>query len=139
MQVRDVMTPNVQLITADDTLQDAAALMAELDTGVLPVADGERLIGMLTDRDIAVRAVALGRGPDSAVREAMTADVKYCFADQDLDEVVANMAELQLRRLPVLDADKRLVGIVALGDIARREADEAGEALSDISRPAIRI
>src|SRR5687768_10962062 len=110
--------------------------MAELDAGVLPVGENDRLVGMITDRDIAIRGVAEGKGPDAKVRDVMTADVRYCFEDQDLEEVTRNMANIQVRRLPVVDRDKRLVGIVSLGDIATsREAEEAGEALSRISRP----
>lgn len=91
---------------------------------------------MISDRDIAVRGVALGRGPDSRVGDVMTAEVKYCYDDQDLDEVTANMGEIQVRRLPVLSREKRLVGIIALGDIAQAQAGNGtGEALSQISRP----
>ena len=136
MKVRDVMTPDVQLCTPDDTLKDAAEAMAALGVGLLPVTDMDRLIGMISDRDIAIRGVAMGRGPDSRVGDVMTADVKYCFDDQDLEEVTANMAELQVRRLPVLNRQKRLVGIIALGDIAQAQAsDGTGEALGAISRP----
>jgi CBS domain-containing protein len=136
VKVRDVMTPDVQLCTPDDTLKDAAEAMAALGVGLLPVTDMDRLIGMISDRDIAIRGVAMGRGPDSRVGDVMTADVKYCFDDQDLEEVTANMAELQVRRLPVLNRQKRLVGIIALGDIAQAQAsDGTGEALSAISRP----
>lgn len=110
--------------------------MSQIDAGVLPVAEGERLVGMLTDRDIVVRAVAIGKGPDSSVGEAMTHEVKYCFEDQDVEDVAENMSDLQVRRLPVVDADKRLVGIVSLADIATSgEADCAGEALEGITRP----
>jgi CBS domain-containing protein len=136
VKVRDVMTPDVQLCTPDDTLKDAAEAMAALGVGLLPVTDMDRLIGMISDRDIAIRGVAMGRGPDSRVGDVMTADVKYCFDDQDLEEVSANMAELQVRRLPVLNRQKRLVGIIALGDIAQAQAsDGTGEALGAISRP----
>jgi len=91
---------------------------------------------MISDRDIAIRGVAMGRGPDSRVRDVMTADVKYCFDDQDIEEVTENMGDIQVRRLPVLDRDKRLVGIIALGDIARRNmGDGTAEALGQISRP----
>jgi CBS domain-containing protein len=138
MKVRDAMTIEVQLCTPDDTLRDAAEAMAALDCGLLPVTDNERLVGMISDRDIAIRGVAMGRGPDSRIGDVMTADVKYCFEDQDIEEVTANMGDVQVRRLPVLSRDKRLVGIIALGDIARaRSGDGTAEALSQISQPAI--
>jgi CBS domain-containing protein len=136
MIVRDAMSPEVQLCTPDDTLKDAAEAMAALGVGLLPVTDNERLVGMITDRDIAIRGVALGRGPDSRVGDIMTAEVKYCYDDQDLDDVAANMGDIQVRRLPVVDRDKRLVGIIALGDIATVQAGTGtGEALGKISRP----
>ena len=134
MKVRDAMSPDVQLCTPDDTLKDAAEAMAALGVGLLPVTDNERLVGMISDRDIAVRGVALGRGPDSRVGDVMTAEVKYCYGDQEIDEIAANMGDIQVRRLPVLDRDKKLIGIIALGDIARAQADNTGEALSRISR-----
>src|SRR5438477_1198736 len=136
MRVRDAMTPDVQLCTPEDTLHDAAEAMAALNCGLLPVTENNRLVGMISDRDIAIRGVAMGRGPDSRVRDVMTADVKYCFDDQDIEEVTENMGDIQVRRLPVLDRDKRLVGIIALGDIARRNmGDGTAEALGQISRP----
>jgi CBS domain-containing protein len=136
MKVCDAMTRDVQLCTPEDTLKDAAEAMAALNVGLLPVAQDDHLVGMISDRDIAIRGVGLGRGPDARVRDVMTAGVKYCFEDQDLKEVTANMGDIQVRRLPVLNRDKRLVGIIALGDIARAQAsDGTGEALSRISRP----
>jgi CBS domain-containing protein len=136
MKISEVMTPNVRIANPDQTVEQAACLMLELDAGVLPVGDNDRLIGMITDRDIAVRCVAKGKGPDTKVREIMSEEVKYCFADQDIEEVAANMADIQVRRLPVVDRDKRLVGIISLGDIATTEGElEAGEALAGISMP----
>jgi CBS domain-containing protein len=136
MKVSDAMTLEVQLCTPDDTLKEAAEAMMALDVGLLPVTDGDRLVGMISDRDIATRGVAMGLGPDSPVRSVMTEDVKYCFEDQDLEEVAQNMGDIQVRRLPVLSRDKRLVGIIALGDIARAATgDGTGEALSQISQP----
>ena len=136
MKVRDAMTTEVQLCTPDDTLRDAAEAMAALNCGLLPVTDNERLVGMISDRDIAIRGVAMGRGPDSRIGDVMTADVKYCFEDQDIEEVTANMGDIQVRRLPVLNRSKQLVGIIALGDIARAHAgDGTAAALSRISRP----
>ena len=93
-------------------------MMAEIDAGALPVGENDRLVGMITDRDIAVRAVADGKGPDTPIREIMTTEVKYCFEDDEIDEVALNMADIQVRRLPVLNDQKRLVGIISLGDIA---------------------
>jgi CBS domain-containing protein len=137
MKVREAMTRDVRLVKPDQTIRDAAHLMAELDIGALPVEEGDRLVGMITDRDIAVRAVAEGRGPDTQVREVMSREIKYCFEDQSIDEVTQNMGELRIRRLPVLTREKRLIGILSLGDLAIDETaqDEAGEALGGISRP----
>jgi CBS domain-containing protein len=136
MKVKDAMTPNVRIANPDQTIRDAARIMSEIDSGVLPVGENDRLVGMITDRDIAVRAVAEGRGPDTAVREVMTPDVRYCFEDEDTDHVARNMADQQVRRLPVVNRDKRLVGILSLGDLAVSEGPRrAGDALSGISRP----
>src|SRR3954471_7980790 len=136
MKVHDAMSPEVQLCTPDDTLRNAAEAMAALDVGLLPVTDNERLIGMISDRDIAIRGIGLGRGPDCRVGDVMSAEVKYCYDDQDLDDVTTNMGDIQVRRLPVLNREKRLVGIIALGDIAQAHAgDGTGAALSQISRP----
>jgi CBS domain-containing protein len=110
--------------------------MLALNVGLLPVTDGDRLVGMISDRDIAIRGVAMGLGPDSRVGAVMTEDVKYCFEDQDLEEITQNMGDIQVRRLPVLNRDKQLVGIIALGDIARADSgDGTAEALSQISEP----
>lgn len=137
MKVREAMTRDVQLVKPDQPISEAAKLMAKLDIGALPVEESDRLVGMITDRDIAVRAVALGRGPDTPVSEVMSREIKYCYEDQSIDEVTQNMGELRIRRLPVLTRDKRLVGILSLGDLAIDEGarDEAGEALGGISRP----
>jgi CBS domain-containing protein len=137
MKVREAMTRDVRLVKPDQPISEAARLMAELDIGALPVEENDRLVGMITDRDIAVRAVAAGRGPDTAVGEVMSREIKYCFEDQSIDEVTQNMGELRIRRLPVLTRDKRLIGILSLGDLAIDEGarDEAGEALGGISRP----
>ncbi|MGF9764905.1 CBS domain-containing protein [Microvirga sp. 0TCS3.31] len=136
MKVSEVMTRDVQLIEPTQTIREAARLMAELDAGIMPVREGDRLVGMITDRDIAVRAVAEGKGPDTSVREVMTDDVKYCYEDDDTDDVARNMADIQVRRLPVLTRDKRLVGIISLGDMAvTDEPGKAGEAAAGISQP----
>lgn len=136
MRIADAMTRDVQVIKPDQSLVDAARLMADCDCGALPVADNDRLVGMLTDRDIVVRGLAQGKTPDTRVQDVMSADVKYCFEDEDLDDVAQNMGDLQVRRLPVVSRDKRLVGIVSLGDIATSDEEPAGEALSNISEPA---
>ena len=137
MKVSDAMTRDVRVANPNQTIQDADKMMLDVDSGVLPVGENDRLVGMITDRDIAVRAVAQGKGPQTLVREVMTDHVHYCFDDEDMDEVTRKMADSQVRRLPVVNRDKRLVGILSLGDVAtsRDGADEAGEALSDISRP----
>jgi CBS domain-containing protein len=132
--VGEAMTRDVRITNPDETIQQAARMMASLDAGVLPVADHDRLVGMITDRDIAIRGIAAGKGPDAKIRDVMTTDVKYCFDDQDVDEVTRNMADIQVRRLPVVDRGKRLVGILSLGDIAVSGDDTAGEALKGISR-----
>jgi len=136
MQVQEIMTRDVSIVSPDETLETAATRMAQLDVGALPVAEGDRLVGMITDRDMVVRGIAEGLGPTAKIREVMTPDVKYCFADQEIDEIADNMADIQIRRLPVLDRDKRLVGILSLSDIATSdELDQAAEALCGISRP----
>jgi CBS domain-containing protein len=135
MKISDVMTRDAKMANPDDTLQDAAKLMKDCDCGVLPVRDEDRLIGMITDRDIAVRAIAEGKGPNSQVRDAMTMEVKYCFEDEDIDHVCENMGDIQLRRLPVMDRNKRLVGIVSLGDLARKKPGTA-KALKGIAQPS---
>jgi CBS domain-containing protein len=136
MRVSEAMTRDVYVANPDETIQQAAIAMAGLDAGVLPVGDDDRLIGMITDRDIAIRAVAGGKGPDAKIRDVMTTDVKYCFDDQEIEDVTLNMGEIQVRRMPVVDRHKRLVGILSLGDVAVIDGDGvAGEALSLVSRP----
>jgi CBS domain-containing protein len=137
MQVKDAMTTDVELASPNQTIRQAALLMGKTDCGALPVADKDSLVGMITDRDIAIRAVAAGKGPKTLVKEIMSAEVLYCFEDQELDEVAANISGLKVRRLPVMNREKRLVGILALGDMARKEngIDRAAEALKAISQP----
>jgi CBS domain-containing protein len=130
------MTQDVRVISPEQTIQAAARMMCDIDAGVLPVGDNDRLVGMITDRDIAVRAIAEGKGPQTPVGDVMSREVKYCFEDEDTDQVSRNMGEIQVRRLPVLNREKRLVGILSLGDMATMEgAHPAGEALAGISRP----
>ncbi|HEX4172523.1 MAG TPA: CBS domain-containing protein [Acetobacteraceae bacterium] len=133
-RVADVMVRDVKLVSPEDNVRQVAQMMREADTGLLPVTEGDRLIGMLTDRDVAVRLVAEGRDPSQTkVRDVMTADVRYVFEDEELEHVAENMAEQQVRRLPVMNRQKRLVGVVSLGDIAKRRERLAGKALSGIS------
>ncbi len=134
MQVRDAMTRDVRVATPGQTIRDVARLMAEIDAGSLPVGENDRLIGMITDRDIAVRAVARGLGPETPVREVMSTDqVMYCFEDDDIDDVAKNMGEVKVRRLPVMDRNKRLVGIISLGDVAQCEQKAAGKSFEMIA------
>ena len=134
MKVSEVMTRDVQTVRPDQPVQQAASFMLSADAGSIPVTDGERLIGMITDRDIAVRGVAKGYGPDTPVRELMTDDVICARADDDVDDIASKMSKAQVRRLPVIDADERLCGIVSLGDLSRDGDDEsAAEALEGVS------
>ena len=137
MRVSDAMTRDVCVARPDHTIEEAARMMLAIDAGMLPVGTEDRLVGMITDRDIAVRAIAEGKGPDTAVSEIMTQDVKYCFVDEDTAHVAKNMGEQQLRRLPVVDRDKRLVGILSLADVASHEADgrRVGNTYRDIAQP----
>jgi CBS domain-containing protein len=136
MQVSEAMTTDVKMTSPSQTIRDAARTMAEIDAGILPVGENDRLIGMVTDRDIAIRAVAAGKGPNTPVREVMTQEVKYCFDDDDVEDVAQNMADIKVRRLPVLNKQKRIVGVLSLGDIAVADGPEhAGSALCGISEP----
>jgi len=126
MQVREIMSSQVEVISPDSPIFDAAKKMKQLDVGSLPVCDGDRLSGMITDRDITVRAVAEGRDPKkTTAKETMTPDVVYAFEDQDYEEAAALMRKRQIRRLPVLNRDKKLVGILSLGDVSDR-GDDSG-------------
>ena len=135
MLVRDIMTRDVQLLAPDDTLLRAARRMRDDDIGSLPVAEGDRLVGYVTDRDGVVRGLAEGFSVDTHIRDGMTDEVLYCFDDEEVEEVAVNMADNQVRRLPVLSREKRLVGIVALGDLATKGEDASAEdALEGVSR-----
>ena len=135
MKVRDVMSKDVQVARPGDTLQDVAARMSTGDFGFMPVADGDQLIGTITDRDIVVRAVAGGAAGTSPVVEYISRDPHTARADDDLKTVLDAMGTKQIRRLPVLDKDDRLVGVVSLGDLSTRVKEKyAGEALEEISR-----
>jgi CBS domain-containing protein len=135
MQVSDIMSRDVCIASPDHTLREAAKKMAETDVGVIPVGEDDRLVGMITDRDIAVRGVANGKGPECQVREVMSAEVKYCFEDEDTEYVARNMGDQQIRRLPVLNRQKRLVGIVSLANMSSQAPGVVGDALSAISQP----
>jgi CBS domain-containing protein len=141
MQVSEIMTREVETIPPDASLQQAAAAMEALGVGSLPVCDGDRLVGAITDRDIVIRAVAAGLSPvDTAVRDCMTEDIQYAFCDEEADEVLERMKTLQVRRLAILDRDKKLTGIVALGDIATEPRaaglGSVGAAVAEISEPS---
>jgi CBS domain-containing protein len=136
MKVSEVMCRDAQLIDANDTVQRAAEIMAQEGLGFLPVQEDDRLVGMITDRDIVIRCIAQGKDGNARVRDAMTRDVKYCFQQDDLDDVMENMAEIQVRRLPVLSEDKRLVGVISLADAARMHTpDTVGIAFSGVVTP----
>ena len=136
MRVEACMSSDVLVVAPIETIRRAAQMMKEIDAGFLPVGENDRLVGMITDRDIAVRGVAEGRSPDTPVREVMSADVHYIFADESVEHAASRMGELQVRRLPVLNRDKRLVGI-SLGDVSRSDGatDDSGAALKEITQP----
>jgi CBS domain-containing protein len=136
MKVSEVMTRDVQTVRPDQPVKEAASAMLNADAGSIPVIDGERLIGMITDRDIAVRGVAKGYGPDTPVRELMTDEIICVRDDDDVDDIASKMSEAQVRRLPVIDDQERLCGIVSLGDLSRdADEDAAVEALEGITEP----
>lgn len=136
MKISDVMTRDVQIVRPDQTAREAASFMLSEDAGSMPVVEDERLIGMITDRDIAVRGVAKGHGPDTPVRELMSSGVICARIDDSIEDVASKMAEAQVRRLPVIDDREKLCGIVSLGDLARETDDEtADQALEGVSAP----
>jgi CBS domain-containing protein len=136
MKVSEVMTRDVRTVRPDQPVQEAASFMLSADAGSIPVTDGDRLIGMITDRDIAVRGIAKGYGPDTPVRELMTNDIIAAREDDDIDDVASRMSEAQVRRLPVIDEQERLCGIVSLGDLTQNgKIDQAEQALEGVSQP----
>ena len=136
MKISEVMTTDVETVTPDQSARDAAKFMLRAEAGSIPVTEGDRVIGMITDRDIAVRGVAEGRGPDTPVRDLMTDHIICARGDDNVDDVAQRMSEQQVRRLPVLDADEKLIGIVSLGDLAREARGEsAHQALEGVSQP----
>lgn len=136
MRISECMTRDVQVCGPETSLRDAARMMADCDAGALPVGENDRIVGMITDRDMAIRGLARGLGADAPVREAMSEQVRYCFEDEEANEVLEMMAQQKVRRMPVLSRDKRLVGIISLGDLSRSdEPRRTGEALSHIASP----
>ena len=139
MKVSEVMSRDVQIARPQDSIRSVAQRMTQIDVGSLPICDGETLAGIVTDRDIVIRVVGEGRSFETPVADVMTAKVEYCLEDDELDDAADKMAEAQVRRLPVLNRDNRLVGVLALGDVALKVKDStAGETLEDISEPARR-
>ncbi|WP_261508725.1 CBS domain-containing protein [Burkholderia multivorans] len=130
-RVNEIMSQDVVRIAPTDSIRHAAELMARYDIGALPVCDNNRLVGMVTDRDLAVRAVSAGKPPDTRVHEVASGPIEWCFDDDSLDEIQRYMADAQLRRLPVVDHDKRLVGMLSLADIATRTAGPSRDALAN--------
>lgn len=136
MKVSEVMTREVHTVSPDQPVREAASFMLSTDAGSIPVTQGERLVGMITDRDIAVRGIAKGYGPDTPVRELMTDDIVAARIDDDVEDVAERMSDAQVRRLPVVDNDERLCGIVSLGDLSRETDDDtAVEALEGVTHP----
>ena len=137
-KLKDVMSREVQVISPDGTIKEAAQHMRKGNFGMMPVGENDRMIGAISDRDIAIRAVADGKGPSTTVREVMSEGIVWAYEDDSVDDAVKIMSEHQIRRLPIVNADKRLVGIVALGDfaVASSDIEAAGEALSEISKPS---
>jgi len=137
MNVAEIMTTDVQVVAPDDTLQRAAQLMDQLNVGSLPVCSDGHLLGMVTDRDITVRGTAVGSAPDQAcVSDVMSHGTEWCTVDQDVKEVLRLMGDAQVRRMPVVNVDRELVGIVSLGDIATKDPAPVDEAMREISTPS---
>ena len=137
MKVSECMSSDVEVVTPEQSMREAAQFMLRADAGAMPVGQGDRLVGMVTDRDITVRGVAEGLGPDASIRDVMTEDLVYCYDDDDIENAARKMSDAQVRRLPVLSREgDRLVGIVSLGDISRSEQDDAAQvALDGITDP----
>ena len=136
MKVSEIMTRDVRLLSPDQTIREAASLMADIDVGSLPISENDRLVGMITDRDIVIRAVAHGKPADTKVAEVMSKEMLYCLDTDEIDDVARNMGKAQVRRLPVVNGDKRLVGIVSLGDLARNDDPATiGRTVTKVSTP----
>ncbi len=137
MKITEVMTPNPEIVTREQPIQEAARRMLDADTGALPVGDGDRLVGMVTDRDIAVRAVAEGRGPETPVGEVMSEKLLFAWDDQDVNEVAIQMSDAQVRRMPILSREgETLVGMVSIGDLVQaNQGEAAGVAVAGVTEP----
>lgn len=138
MKIKECMSEDVVIAAPTQTIRDAARMMRNIDAGFIPVGENDRLVGTITDRDIAVRGIADGKGPETAIRDLMSKEVLYCYEDDDVDEVSDEMAELQIRRMPVLNREKRLVGVISLGDIAQAadgDLARSATALNGVSQP----
>jgi CBS domain-containing protein len=136
MKVSEIMTRDVRLLSPDQPIREAANLMADVDVGSLPVQENDRLVGMITDRDIVIRAVAQGKSADTKVADVMSKEILYCVDTDEIDDVARNMGKAQVRRLPVVNSDKRLVGIVSLGDLARNDDPATiGRTVTKVSTP----
>ena len=135
--IQEVMTRDVQTISTQDTVQRAAQLMDELNVGAIPVVDDSKLVGMITDRDITVRSVAVGQDPTGTrVGDVMSTDVRTCTVDQGVEDVLAQMADVQIRRVPVVDDNGQVIGIVSLGDVVTKAPVEVEQTLDEISTPS---
>ncbi len=136
MKVSKIMTRDVRLLSPNNTIREAASLMAEIDAGALPVGEDDRLVGMVTDRDIVIRGIAQGRTPESKIADVMSKEMLYCFDTDEIDDVARSMGKAQVRRLPVVNKDKRLVGIVSLGDLANKDDPATiGHTVTRVSTP----
>ena len=135
MKIKDVMTRDVSFVTPDTPIPEIARRMRDEDIGVVPVVENDRMIGMVTDRDIVVRCVAAESMGAATARMAMSPRVLYCYDDQSVNEILENMAEQQVRRMPVVNRDKRLIGVVSIGDLSQKSQRKAGESLKEISQP----
>ena len=138
MKIRDIMTKQVEIVSPNTSLRDAARMMRDSDVGFLPVGENDRLVGTLTDRDIAIRAVAEGKDANAKVSDAMSPNIEYVFEDQDSSEAAQLMSSKQIRRLPVMSREKRLVGVLAIGDLATKTGDDdvVGQTVQDVSEPS---
>jgi len=135
--IQEVMTRDVQTISTQETVQRAAQLMDELNVGAIPVVDDGKLVGMVTDRDISVRSVAVGQDPTTTrVNDVMSTDVRTCTVDQSVEDVLAQMADVQIRRVPVLDGNGQIIGIVSLGDVVTKAPADVEQTLDEISTPS---
>jgi CBS domain-containing protein len=135
MKIKDVMTHDVSFVAPDAPIVEIAQRMRDEDIGAIPVTENDRIIGMVTDRDIVVRGIASGSMETATARSVMSPRVLYCYEDQSVNEILENMGEQQVRRMPVVNRDKRLVGVVSIGDLSQASQRKAGESLKEISQP----